>query len=129
MEEAAKGADTKSPVILHQNDKNEWNISLDFKGGKINTKDILFTTTQNDKGSISFKANTPDGKTIIQSYSLVGESYNIEYSIQLPGSASSLSKMCIRDSYKTYQKYALSVCSLFRVHCPELQLIHFHPGQ
>ena len=92
MEEASKGADTKSPVILHQNDKNEWNLSLDFKGGKINTKDILFTTTQNGKGSISFKANTPDGKTIIQSYSLVGESYNIEYSIQLPGSATSLTK-------------------------------------
>ncbi len=95
MEEAAKGADTRSPVILHHHDKNEWNISLDFKGGKINSKDILFTADQSDKSSISFRAITPDGKTIVQSYKLASDSYVIDYSVQLPSSVNSLTKPMI----------------------------------
>ena len=95
MEEMVKGPDVKSPLYLLNNSKNGWNLALDLGTQKINTKDIIFQTDQSNPSTVSFSATKADGKKIIQTYSLQPDSYVVDYSVSLPGGASTLTNKSI----------------------------------
>ncbi|MEP7320492.1 MAG: membrane protein insertase YidC [Saprospiraceae bacterium] len=102
MQEVQKGPDQKSPVYLLSNPKNKWNLVFDLGNQRVNTKDIIFQTNQKNPSSIEFSTSTPDGKKIIQSYSLEPNSFILDYEIALPGSENAVANKIITLEWQNF---------------------------
>lgn len=102
MQEQKKGPDIKSPLYLLENSKNNWNLSFELSGQKINTKDIIFQTNQTNPNAISFDALTADGKKITQTYTLNPNSYVVDYEISMPGSVNTLTNKTITLDWQNF---------------------------
>ncbi len=73
---------TKSPLHLMEDDKNRFEFLLPTKSqGKVSTQDLYFDA-QTAENSITFKAKTNTGSTIIQRYTIT-EDYLVDYDVTI----------------------------------------------
>ncbi len=82
--QSANGVDSQSQVILLEDKKNVYNLTIPTKSGTISTKDLVFNPSLNGN-KLDFVLTIDSTSKIIQSYTLLPKGNGIDYSISTPG--------------------------------------------
>jgi YidC/Oxa1 family membrane protein insertase len=82
--QAVNGIDSQSQVLLLEDKKNIYNLTIPTKSGTIATKDLVFTPTVNGN-KVDFLLTIDSTSKIVQSYTLSPKGNSIDYTVSTPG--------------------------------------------
>jgi YidC/Oxa1 family membrane protein insertase len=84
--------DTKSNVLLQEDVKNIFDLSIPINGKTINTRELFFTPVVNGN-KVDFTLSVDSTSKIVQSYTLSKDGYKIDYLLNAPSAGNSEAKL------------------------------------
>ena len=84
------GVESKIPLHLMDNSKNQFSYQIPLGGNVVETKNLNFVATEESKNKLTLKADLPSGGVITQTFLLATDDYKIDNTVSITGN--SLSK-------------------------------------